>query len=83
MKHLSLDFFLRSQNNILKMEIKSQAIAKRVDEYDMMKCMAILLVVIGHTACPKILHNMCYSIHIPLFFLISGCTIRGGINSIP
>ncbi len=55
-----------------------QSVVERIEEYDMIKCTAILLVVIGHTACPQILHNMCYSIHIPLFFLVSGCTIRGG-----
>lgn len=53
-------------------------VTKRIDEYDIIKGLAIIMVVVGHTACPQLIHNMCYLIHMPLFFILSGCTIRGG-----
>ena len=55
---------------------------KRIEELDIIKCLAIVLVVIGHTKCPQLIHNMCYSIHMPLFFMVSGCTLAGGDNII-
>lgn len=55
-------------------------VTKRIDEYDIIKGLAIIMVVVGHTACPQQVHNMCYLIHMPLFFILSGCTIRGGQN---
>lgn len=36
------------------------------------------MVVAGHASCPQLLHNMFYLVHMPLFFIVSGCTIRGG-----
>lgn len=39
---------------------------------DMVRGGAILLVVIGHSGCPKLLYNFIYSFHMPLFFFISG-----------
>ena len=33
---------------------------------------AILLVIVGHSGCPKLLYNLIYSFHMPLFFIISG-----------
>lgn len=53
-------------------------IKRRIEEIDIIKCIAIVMVVIGHTHCPGVLKNMCYSIHMPLFFIASGCTIGGG-----
>ena len=49
-------------------------IMNRIDELDILKAFGILMVVIGHTHCPPELKNMFYFIHIPLFFMISGCT---------
>lgn len=46
---------------------------KRIDEIDIMRGMAMLMVVIGHTQCPKLMHDMFYYVHIPLFFMLSGC----------
>lgn len=54
------------------------ALKKRIDEYDIIKGLAIIMVVAGHASCPQLLHNMFYLVHMPLFFIVSGCTIRGG-----
>lgn len=54
------------------------AFKKRIDEYDIIKGLAIIMVVAGHASCPQLLHNMFYLVHMPLFFIVSGCTIRGG-----
>lgn len=56
------------------------ALKKRIDEYDIIKGLAIIMVVAGHASCPQLLHNMFYLVHMPLFFIVSGCTIRGGDN---
>ncbi|MBR4920429.1 MAG: hypothetical protein IKZ62_03810 [Prevotella sp.] len=42
----------------------------------MLKCIGIIMVVVGHTACPIHMKAMFYFIHMPLFFLISGMTCR-------
>ena len=58
-------------------------IKRRIEEIDIIKCIAIVMVVIGHTHCPGVLKNMCYSIHMPLFFIASGYTIgRGNFDGI-
>lgn len=36
------------------------------------KAIAIILMVIGHSACPSFLHDLIYQFHIPLFFFFSG-----------
>ena len=36
------------------------------------KAMGIVLMVIGHSGCPKLLFNFIYSFHMPLFFFCSG-----------
>ena len=48
----------------------------RIEELDMLKAVGIVMVVIGHTACPYELHRLFYFIHMPLFFMLSGCTNR-------
>ena len=48
----------------------------RILEIDMLKCIGIIMVVVGHTACPIHMKAMFYFIHMPLFFLISGMTCR-------
>ena len=39
---------------------------------DILKGIGIILVVIGHSGCPEIIHDYIYSIHMPLFFIASG-----------
>lgn len=39
---------------------------------DIAKGLGIILMVIGHTPCPKYLHDFIYLFHMPLFFLLSG-----------
>lgn len=46
----------------------------RIDELDIIKCIAILMVVFGHTLCPVHLKVLFYWVHMPLFFLLSGIT---------
>lgn len=49
---------------------------KRIEELDFIKAIAITMVVIGHTHCPTVVHNMFYLVHVPIFFIIAGCTCR-------
>lgn len=42
---------------------------------DYTKAIGIILVVIGHSACPIAIKNFIYSFHMPLFFIISGYLI--------
>ena len=42
----------------------------------MLKAVGIVMVVIGHTACPYELNRLFCFIHMPLFFMLSGCTNR-------
>ena len=46
----------------------------RIEELDIIKCIAILMVVFGHTLCPVHLKVLFYWVHMPLFFLLSGIT---------
>ena len=52
------------------------AIGQRIVELDILKCIGIVMVVIGHTECPSLLDSMIYFIHMPLFFYLSGVTNR-------
>lgn len=49
---------------------------KRIEELDLLKAFAMIMVVIGHTKSPGNLANMLYIVHVPIFFLASGCTSR-------
>ena len=48
----------------------------RIEELDMLKALGIIMVVVGHTNCPYELNRLFYFIHMPLFFMLSGCTNR-------
>lgn len=57
-------------------------IKKRIEIIDVAKCIAIFMVVLGHTATnselmnnPPLLFRILYSIHMPLFFFLSGLSI--------
>lgn len=41
-------------------------------EFDILKGLSILLVIIGHSRCISPLYEFFYSFHVPLFFLVSG-----------
>lgn len=45
---------------------------KRDDVFDVMKGIAILAMVIGHSTIPKLLERFIFVWHMPLFFLVSG-----------
>lgn len=45
---------------------------KRIEEFDILKGIGILLVVIGHCTLSNNLHCLIYSFHMPLFFMVSG-----------
>lgn len=56
---------------------------KRIEIIDVAKCLAIFMVVLGHTATneellgnPAILYKVIYSIHMPLFFFLTGMSIK-------
>lgn len=56
---------------------------KRIEIIDVAKCLAIFMVVLGHTATneellgdPSILYRIIYSIHMPLFFFLTGMSIK-------
>ena len=52
----------------------------RVQGLDIARGAGILLVVIGHTNTPPLVHSFIYSFHVPLFFILSGYTIRRSLN---
>ena len=39
---------------------------------DILKCLGIMFVVVGHAGCPHLLHDYIYTFHMPLFFMASG-----------
>lgn len=46
--------------------------AKRLEEFDVLKGIGILLVVLGHCKINATLSQMIFSFHVPLFFIVSG-----------
>lgn len=47
-------------------------VKKRNDTVSIVKAIGIILMVIGHSGCPKYLHDYLYMYHMPLFFFCSG-----------
>lgn len=45
---------------------------QRIEEFDLIKGVGIILVVIGHCKISNDLHSAIYSFHMPLFFVVSG-----------
>lgn len=45
----------------------------RIKEYDVLKGIGILLVVLGHTGISGLPYTFIYAFHMPLFFFVSGC----------
>lgn len=45
---------------------------KRDNTIDILKGIGIILMVIGHASCPKLLRDFIYPFHMPLFFIASG-----------
>ena len=54
---------------------------QRINWIDITKGIAILSVLLGHTVCPAWLHAYIYSFHMPLFFILSGYTLRLDANT--
>ena len=46
----------------------------RIEWIDVVKGIAILLMIVGHTKCPEPLSRVIFSFHMPLFFILSGLT---------
>lgn len=44
----------------------------RLNQFDILKAIGIILVIVGHTLDYNIIRNIIYSFHMPLFFLVSG-----------
>ena len=44
---------------------------KRLDQFDYLKGLGIILVLWGHTLCPPAIKTFIYSFHMPLFFFLS------------
>ena len=62
--------------------MKNKSRRGRIEIIDEAKCVAIVMVILGHTATndvllgnPPILYKVLYSIHMPLFFFLSGLSI--------
>lgn len=55
---------------------------KRIVELDIIKALAIIMVVIGHTACPTIIGQMFYLIHVPLFLWFQAIHAKTILNSV-
>lgn len=54
---------------------KKENVAKRIDWLDVLKCIAMYIVLVGHVSkdnTPDTLRYYIYSFHMPLFFMISG-----------
>lgn len=49
---------------------------KRIQYIDIAKCLAMVLIVAGHSICPGYIQNAIYSFHVPLFFFVSGYFFR-------
>lgn len=47
-------------------------VKKRNDTLSIVKAIGIILMVIGHSGCPKYLNDYLYMFHMPLFFFCSG-----------
>lgn len=47
-------------------------VKKRNDTASIVKAIGIILMVIGHSECPKYLNDYLYMFHMPLFFFCSG-----------
>lgn len=45
---------------------------KRNDVIDILKGIGIILMVVGHSGAPKIVNDIIFSFHMPLFFIASG-----------
>lgn len=45
---------------------------RRIEQFDLLKGIGIILVVIGHCSISKYFHSIIYSFHMPLFFIVSG-----------
>lgn len=49
---------------------------QRNSAVDIAKGVAIICMVIGHSGCPRLIHNFMYSFQVPLFFLASGYCLK-------
>lgn len=49
---------------------------KRILWIDVLKGLGIIFVIVGHAEIPSVLSHFLYSFHMPLFFLISGLTLK-------
>ena len=49
-------------------------IETRIQWVDIAKGITIILMIIGHSGCPKDINNWIFSFHMPLFFVLSGLT---------
>lgn len=51
-------------------------VQKRIEWIDIAKAVAIILVGVGHYSCPGNLLIWIYTFHMPLFLILSGCTLN-------
>ena len=57
-------------------EMEEKITSERIDFLDTLKGIAMYLVILGHVYIPNYLNTIIYSFHMPLFFIISGATIK-------
>ncbi len=50
--------------------------------FSIAKAIVIILMVVGHSGCPAIIHKFIYSFHIPFFFICSGLFFKPAIDMV-
>ena len=61
----------------------TEIFSNRNSQVDILKGIAITLMVIGHSGCPTSLHKFIYIFHMPLFFFISGYLFKWKYMDVP
>ncbi len=46
--------------------------SREMNRFDVVKGIGIILMIVGHSKCPKSLYGIIYGFHMPLFFIVSG-----------
>lgn len=62
----------KCSNQIFIDTVQTELTKKRDKTIDILKGIAMVLVVIGHAGCPQVLYDAIYTFHMPLFFIASG-----------
>lgn len=53
---------------------------QRDNTWDAVKGIGIILMVVGHSGCPMVMHDFIYLFHMGLFFFVSGRFLKVGLG---